>query len=382
MNALSLRTVVAAAFGSLALAACGGETAVAPPIAPPPEPVVTPPAPTTTATAAAPPPDAGPPAAPAPPQLTAKGFPLPGATGPVGYDYIVAERARGRVWVPIGDTGSADVYDVAANAFARVDGFKTAEREIRGKKRLVGPSAVTIGDGFAYVGNRATSEVCAVDLKSLKLGKCLKLPVPTDGVAYVASTKEVWVTTPKDHSLTVLDASKPDTLKAKLVIKTEGEVEGYAVDETRGLFFTNLEDKDKTLTIDVKTHTVKATWSAGCGEAGPRGVVLDVARNQVIVACTDKVEVLDGAHDGAVLSKLDTGAGVDNLDFVDATKLLYVAAGKAAKLSILKIDDKGQLTVVATAATAEGSRNAVADANGNAYVVDGQGGRLLVIPAP
>jgi DNA-binding beta-propeller fold protein YncE len=371
--------VAFAALGSVL--ACGGETANTPPIAPPPEPVTAPPTPPAP-TAVAPPPDAGPPAPPPPPQLTAKAFPLPGATAPVGYDYLVADRPHGKVWVPIGDTGSADVFDAAASTFTRVDGFKTMERDVRGQKRLMGPSAVTIGDGVAYVGNRATSEVCAVDLKSLKLGKCLKLPVPTDGVAYVASTKEVWVTTPRDHSLTVLDASKPDTLKAKLVVKTDGEPEGYAVDETRGLFFTNLEDKDKTLTIDLKTHAVKSTWSAGCGDAGPRGIALDTARNLVFVACTDKVEVLDGAHDGAVMSKADTGAGVDNLDYIDATKLLYVAAGKAAKLTIFRVEDKGQLTVVATAATAEGARNAVADGSGNAYVVDGRAARLLVVPAP
>jgi DNA-binding beta-propeller fold protein YncE len=374
------RILFAALLGTVF--ACGGEAANTPPILPPPEPVAPPtPPPTPPPTAVAPAPDT-PPAPPEPPALTAKAFPLPGATAPVGYDYLAADRPHGRVWVPIGDTGSADVFDVAASTFTRVDGFKTAEREMRGKKRLVGPSAVTIGDGVAYVGNRATSEVCAVDLKTLKLGKCLKLPVPTDGVAYVAATKEVWVTTPRDKSLAVLDASKPDTLKPKLVIKTEGEPEGYAVDETRGLFFTNLEDKDKTLTIDVKTHAVKATWSAGCGDAGPRGIALDVARNLVIVACTDKVQVLDGGHDGAVLSKADTGAGVDNLDYIDATKLLYVAAGKAAKLTILRVEDKGLLNVVATAVTAEGARNAVADANGNAYVVDGQGARLLVVPAP
>jgi len=299
----------------------------------------------------------------------------------VSVDYIACERARGRVWVPVGDTGSVDVFDTATGAFTRVDGFKTAERVVRDKKRMMGPSAVSIGDGVAYIGNRATSEVCVVDGATLKLGACITLPTPTDGVVYVASSKEVWVTTPKDSSLTVLDATEPAKLERKLVIKTEGGPEGYAVDATHGLLYTNLEDKNRTLAIDIKTHKVKATWPTGCGADGPRGVAVEEARNLVFVACTDGVKVLDGGRDGAALASLDTGVGVDNIDYVEAKKELFASAGKAAKLTVARIGDKGEVTVIATRETAQGARNAVADSSGNAYLVDAQNARLLLFAA-
>ncbi len=316
--------------------------------------------------------------APAVAELVAKFVPLPGATGPVSTDYIVYDQPRARVWVPVGDTGSADVFEIAAHSFTRVDGFKTAAREAHGKKRMMGPSAATLGDGVVYIGNRATSEVCGIDEVTLKRGPCLKLPTPTDGVVYVATTKEVWVTTPRDQSLTVLDASKPNVLKPKLVIKTPGQPEGYAVDEAAGLFFTNLEDKNQTLVIDLKSHETKANWAVDCGEAGPRGVALDSARHFVLVACTSSVQVLDSAHGGALLGTLSTGAGVDNIDYDAAKQQLYVAAGKAARLTVARIDDMGHPSVIATGATVEGTRNAVADANGNVYVVDPMGARLLI----
>jgi len=224
--------------------------------------------------------------------------------------------------------------------------------------------------------------VCAVDAKTLKLGACLKLPSSPDGVAYVASAKEVWVTTPRDQTITVLDASKPAKLKKKAVIKVDGSPEGYAVDDIHGLFFTNLEDKNKTLVIDVKTHAVKSTWSPGCGEDGPRGLAVDPSRSFLMVACTDHVNVLDAARDGAALGHVDTGAGVDNIDYLAGAGLLYVAAGKAGKLTVAHVDDKGVPTVIATAATADRARNAVVDANGNAYVVDPAGPSLLAIPKP
>ncbi|MEO6573996.1 MAG: hypothetical protein ABIP89_09165, partial [Polyangiaceae bacterium] len=321
--------------------------------------------------------DAGPPAATIA-QLTMTPEALPGAAGSASLDYIAYEPGASRIWVPVGSTGSVDVFDIAKNTFTKIDGFKTAEREMRGKRRTVGPSAASVGDGFVYIGNRATNEVCPVDVKTLEPAKCVKLPVPTDGVVYVASAKEVWVTT-GDKALHVLDASKPDTLKPKTVIKLDGGPEGYAVDAAHGLLFTNLEDKGTTLVIDVKTRKVKSTWKPGCGSDGPRGLAFDAARNFLVVACTDHVQVLDAGHDGALLGKLDTGAGVDNLDYLDGKQLLYVAAGKAAKLTVAKLDDKGELTVTATGATSEGARNAVADTNGTAYVADSLAARLLVL---
>jgi len=324
--------------------------------------------------------DTGAPIPVGPVRLTAKPLPLPGVIGAAFLDYIVYEPAHARVWVPVGSTGSVDVLDVASGTYTRIDGFKTVEREVRGKKRTMGPSAATVGDGFVYIGNRASNEVCPIDVSTLEPGKCLKLASGTDGVAYVASAKEVWVTTPKDQTLTVLDASKPAALVLKTTVKTNGAPEGYAVDEGHGLFFTNLEDKGGTAAIDVKTHKVKATWSPGCDADGPRGLVFDAPHGFVIVACTDHVQVLDAAHDGALLGKLDAGAGIDNLDYVDGK--LYVAAGKASKLTVASVDGKGQLAVVATGDSSDGARNAVADASGNAYVADSAGGRLLAFAMP
>jgi DNA-binding beta-propeller fold protein YncE len=316
-----------------------------------------------------------------PGDLTMKPLALPGAKGPVTLDYLAYEPSRtghARVWVPVGDTASVDVLDVTDGSFKRIDGFKAIEREVRGKKRMLGPSSVAVGDGFVYVGNRGTNELCAVDASTLALGRCLKLMSPPDGVAYVASTKEVWVTTPRDESITVLDAAQPDAPKAKTTIKLGGAPEGYAVDESRGLFFTNLEDKNRTLAIDVRTYKPREPWKLGCGPDGPRGVAADRARGFVFVACTDHVEVLDGAGIGAVIGRLETGDGVDNIDWLETRRLLYVAAARAARLTVARVDDAGNPTVVAKGASSAGARNAVADGSGNAYVADPAGGRLLV----
>src|ERR1700733_7987570 len=81
-----------------------------------------------------------PPAAPSGPEkleLHALALPLPGAAAPVSLDYLAFEPGRARVWVPVAarGAGSVDVYDTKSGTFARIDGFKTAEREHNGRTR-------------------------------------------------------------------------------------------------------------------------------------------------------------------------------------------------------------------------------------------------------
>ncbi|HXY41641.1 MAG TPA: hypothetical protein VEQ10_18330 [Vicinamibacteria bacterium] len=316
-----------------------------------------------------------------PAQLQVHPLALPGAppSGGVFMDYIAYDRQQRRVWVPAGNTGSVDVVDAASEKITRVEGFPTAEFERGGTKRTVGPSSASVGEGVVYVGNRGDSSICAIDASTLQKGACLKLDSMPDGVAYVAATKEVWATTPRDKSLTILDASRPGALTVKDKVVLEGSPEGYAVDDGRGVFYTNLEDKDRTLAIDVRRRSVTGTWLPKCGEEGPRGLAIDTRRNFLMVACTTGVNVLDAGHGGQPLSSLDTGAGVDNIDYVAARGELYVAAGRAAKLTVAQLDAAGKLTAVTSVATAAGARNAVATEEGTAFVTHSAEGRLLVV---
>ena len=305
---------------------------------------------------------------------------LPGAPADgVLMDFITYDPVRRRVWVPAGNTGSVDVIDATSDHLDRIEGFATAEMERHGKKRIVGPSSATVGEGVVYVGNRGDSSVCAIDATSLKIGACVKLEAMPDGIAYVAATKEVWVTTPRDKAIVVLDAAGPLAIKARIALA--GEPEGYAVDNGRGVFFTNLEDQDRTLMIDLKTHEVMKTWLPACGEDGPKGLALDVALDHLIVACPDHVIVLGAGQDGKLLSRLDTGDGVDNLDYVDGLRQLFVAAGRAGRLTIARLDEQGVLASLAVVDTSPGARNAVATEQGVAYVTDSPRGRILIVAA-
>ena len=305
---------------------------------------------------------------------------LPGAPADgVVLDYLAVDRARHRVWVPAGGTGNAVVIDAKSRKVDLVEKFPTAEVERRGKKRLVGPSSATIGDGFVYVGNRADLSVCAVDAATLARGGCVTLPYSPDGVAFVARKKEVWVTMPRAQTIQILDVATPSAPKLAGSINLDGDPEGYAVDDAHGLFYTNLEDKDRTLRIDLATRQVTATWMPSCGEDGPRGLALEPTGRFLMVACTEHVAVLAASSDGRIVSKLDTGAGVDSLDYLKGPGLLYAAAGGAGTLTVAHLDAKGVLRSTATVKTAKGARNAVVAEDGTVFVADGPEGKILVV---
>jgi DNA-binding beta-propeller fold protein YncE len=293
-------------------------------------------------------------------------------------DYLAFDAASGRVWVPAGNTGRIDVLDTKSGKLESIEGVATAKKG----ERVQGPTAASAGEGFVYVGNRADASICAYRADTLAKAGCATLGSTPDGVVYVATTHEVWVTTPREASFAILDVKEPAAPKLAGTLKLEGEPEGYAVDAGRGLLYTNLEDKDRTLAIDVKARKVVSTWKPECGEKGPRGLAVDPERRHLFVACTMRVETLDAGKDGAVLSRLEIGPGVDNIDWLAARHLLYAGSGKEARLTIAETSADGSLKTVATAHTAEGCRTVLVDAAGTAYLPDSREGRLVVVPAP
>ena len=316
----------------------------------------------------------------APPRLTpfaASSLGLPGAAPYVLMDYIVFNPRTRTVWAPAGNTAAVDVVDIATRRVSQVTGFATREVERNGQKRTIGPSSAAIGaPGTVYVGNRGDSSVCAVDEVKLALGTCGKLDGSPDGLIYVARTHEVWVTTPRDSSIRILDGT---TLAEKARVKLDGQPEGFAVDATRNRFYTNLEDKDRSLAIDLTSHAVVATWTTACGEGGPHGIRLAEPEGFLVLACPARLEVLDVGHDGAILGTADTGAGVDDIDYAPASHLIYVGAGRAGQLAIVWLDSRGALTPVAIVPTRPGARNPAAASDGSIYLQNGQAGELVVV---
>ena len=104
----------------------------------------------------------------------------------------------------------------------------------------------------------------------------------------------------------------------------------------------------------------------------------------LFVACSTQAEVFDAAHNGAKLSSIDTGDGVDDLNYSPATRMLYIGAAKDARLTVAGVDAGGKLSLLATVPTHEGARNGVATKDGTLYLAHSQLGQLagLIVVSP
>lgn len=333
-------------------------------------------------------------AAKGPADFTVQKLQLPNANGLVALDYFAYDPEHERVWVPASNLGVVAVIDAKTDRITTVSGFHTGEVEIRGKKRVLGPMSVSIGNGVVYVGNRGDSTVCVIDAAKLTIVGCSAVGDPRaglssapDAVVYVPTTRELWVTTgapplgipAADKSLLILDASDPKHLKQKTRLALGASAEGYVVDAKRGLFYTSLEEKGETVAIDARRKQIVARWRSGCDE--PHGVALDSVRRFLLVACADRVIALDAGHNGKVLASIATGDGLDNIDYSASQRTVLAAASVVGTLTIARVDDRGHLTAVATIPTVKGARSVIAGNGPTAYLIDPVGGTILKVSA-
>jgi len=307
---------------------------------------------------------------------------LPGANGVIVLDHLAYDRARGKLWVPASNTGNVDVIDESTDAASPISGFKTGEVELEGHKVRLGPTAVSIGDGVAYIGNRGNSTLNIIDSQTLERGESLQMtPASPEtggaphGVVYVAMMRELWVTTGPGKSIEVFDASEPRHLKWKLRIPLDGSTEGFAVDNERGQFYTNIDDMGKTVGVDLHSHKIVSKWDVGSSDL--QGLALDTKRGFLFVACQDHVVSLDIRHGGKVTDSVTTGGGLDDIDFSAEQKVLYAAASVTATLTIAEVSDDGKFHVRALLPTAREARGVIAAKGKTAYLIDPAEGRIL-----
>src|SRR5262249_47050617 len=115
-------------------------------------------------------------------KFTLKALSLPGAAGTVSLDYFAYDPRNQLLWVPASNTGRVAIVDVHTDEVRSIDAFHTLEVNFKGKRAVMGPSSVALGDGAVYVGNRGDSTVCVVNTSKLTIGECVPTASPAEGM--------------------------------------------------------------------------------------------------------------------------------------------------------------------------------------------------------
>jgi hypothetical protein len=207
--------------------------------------------------------------------------------------------------------------------------------------------------------------------------KRAKLAGSPDYVRWIPTTHEAWVTEPDAEQIEVFAISSDGAAKPTATIRVDGGPESLVLSERRGLAYSHLW-KGKTVAIDVTKRKIVATWPNGC--KGSRGIALDEAHGWLFVGCSEGgATVIDIDHDGTALGRADSGAGVDIIAYAPELHRLYVPSAKTGTLAVLAVDDRGELTSLATVPIATGSHCATTDGAGTVWVCDPEHGRLLAV---
>ena len=304
-------------------------------------------------------------------------IPLPGGDGGVGFDDLVFAADLGELLVPAGRTGNLDLVDPATREVTPVAGFSSQASFSSGHGE--GTTSADSGGGWIFAIDRTALDLVVIDPATRTVVARARLASSPDYVRWVAPTREVWVTEPDADRIEVfaLPATGGPQPTHRGFIATPGGPESLVVDPDAARAYTHLWNR-ATLVIDVETRAIFARWPNRC--EGSRGIALDAARGFLFAGCAEgRAVVLDLHHDGAVLSTLDAGAGVDIIAYDPGLGHLYLPGGRSATMAILGVSPAGELSLLATVATAPGAHCAVADDHHQVWLCDPGHGRPLLV---
>jgi DNA-binding beta-propeller fold protein YncE len=292
--------------------------------------------------------------------------------GEGGWDYIAVDPAAHRLYV-----SHATKIMVADITNGKVVGEIPDTRGVHGFA-----VAADLGRGFTSNGRANTSTI--IDLKTLKpLGTVMTEGNP-DAILYEPTQKEVYTMNGNGKSSTVFDAR---TGKVVATIPFKAKPEAVVEDVAAGRLYVNLEDTGQIGVIDIKTHTLAATWKlTGCDE--PTGLGFDPKNHRLFSACDNEVMAVTDSTSGKVVTTAPIGAGADGAAFDPATGYAFASNGEDGTLTIAHLDSPNKLTVVQTLKTLVSGRTMILDPTTHnvfipaAMTTPNAGGRGRATPVP
>ena len=225
-----------------------------------------------------------------------------------------------------------------------------------------GHSALAIpGTGEVLVTNGTANTATMIDGHTGLLRATIPTGKKPDAAAYDPATRTVWVMTPGDGNISVVD---PAARKVIATVPVGGSLE-FGVADGHGKLYVNAEDKNDVAVIDTRTRKlIRREPLPGCD--GPTGILYDPATKQTLSACANGVAVVLSAT-GKPVASVTIGKRPDGAAFDERRHVALIPSGADGNLSIIELSPKPR--VVATVATAKSARTIALDpSTGRAYL--------------
>lgn len=266
-----------------------------------------------------------------------------------GWDLLSVDPAGQRLYLAHGDAVTA--VDLASSKVT--DKLAPADRA-HAALAIPGTHEVLVTNGNA---NNAQ----IIDGRTGQIRATIPTGKKPDAAAYDPATRTLWVMTPGDGAITVID---PVSAKAVATVPVGGSLELGAAD-AHGKLYVNVEDKNDVAVIDTRARKLIGREPLpGCD--GPTGIAYDPATKETLSACANGVAVVLSAT-GKPIASLTIGKRPDGAAFDERRNVALVPSGADGTLTIIQLSPTPR--VVTTIPTAKSARTIALDpSTGRAYL--------------
>jgi DNA-binding beta-propeller fold protein YncE len=275
--------------------------------------------------------------------------------GAGGFDYVYADAAGRRLYIPRGGTTP------------RVTVFDLDTLEPVGEIPNANARGVAV-DPASNHGFCSSKPVVMWDTKTLATIKTIDIQGHPDGILFDPFNARVYVFSHSAPNATVIDA-KDGTVVGTIDL---GGAPEQAVMDGRGHLYVDIEDKDNVAVVDAKTLAVTAHYDLGGKGGGPTGLAFDVKNHLLFAACHKPATmVILDANDGKILDALPIGTGVDGAVFNPETMEAFSSQGDGT-LTVVIENSPTNFVVAQNVATQRSAKTLTLDTKTN---------RILLIAA-
>jgi len=328
--------------------------------------------------------------------------------GEGGWDYIYADSAGRRLYIPRGAVREAAATDTtpAVTAMpARIVAYNLDTLERVGEIPDTGGNGVATCPNSGHGFSSSRPGITMFDTKELKLIKKIDFPegFGPDGIYCDTFNDRVYVFSHPTKNALAIDA-KDGSVAGTVDL---GGTPEQAVSDGKGTLYVVMQAESNVAVVDVKT--MKTTAHYDFAEKGGRcnGLALDAKNSVLFVTCGNSsmtpaqgstpqpTMVIMSAKDGKILTTLPMAGGSEGASFNPATMEAFNTQGNG-KLTIVKENSPTTFEVEQTLDTKNGARTIALDTKtGHVFTMadertpapalppgtpPGRGGRGTVIP--
>ena len=309
--------------------------------------------------------------------------------GEGGFDYIYADVAGRRLYIPRRGTGAVAATDTTPAVAAvpgRITAFNLDTLELAGEIPDTGGNGVAVdpksGHGFS-----SSKPVSMFDTTTLKLIKKIDVgAAQPDGIYFDAFSDKVYVFSHPTKDAIVIDP-KEGTVAGNIDL---GGVPEQAVSDGKGTLYVVMQDAQGSVAV-VDTKTMKTTAHYPFGEnGGCNGLALDLKNKVLFAACArtapaqaaqpgatpaagttptpptppTPMMVIMSAVDGKIFTKLPLAGGSDGAVFNPATMETFSSHSNGT-MTIVKEKSPTTFEVEQNLQTMPGARTLTLDSKTN-----------------